>query len=449
MSFSLNQHSGFSYHHPRILGIFFLGFSSGLPFLLTLATLHVWLSEVHISKTVIGVFSLVTLPYTLKFLWAPFVDSVSLPFLTRTFGRRKSWMLLSQVFLALSLLLLGGTRPQDHIGLTATFGFAVAFFSALQDISCEAYRAEALGKQHLGMGAGASMLGYRLGMWVSGAGALYLASYFSWFVVYSFMAACISIGFVTTLLSSENMDHEEDLTEALPPPSHTRGPLMQGSKKPFKDRLRVAIESFRRFNNWKILIAYIIFYKVGDTILNVMTSPFLLEMGFSKLEIAHVAKSFGIGAVILGGFLGSFMLSRKPLVETLFLCAILQIVSCFLFALQAYMGHNINMLFLTLGVENLTCGLGTAAFIMYLSQLCQRPFTATHYAFLSSIGSFARVSFSPLAGWAADHVSWINFYLLAACACVPSLILVLLCWSHFFQSHRFFSEGEIPQKIPS
>lgn len=409
------------YRDPRIFGIFFLGFSSGLPFLLTLATLHVWLSEAGAHKTVIGFFVLITLPYTLKFLWAPFIDHLPFPFLTKIFGRRKGWLLGSQLCLIFALLLLGTTNPHTHIFMTALAGVLVALCSATQDIVFEAYRVEVLDAHEIGPGAGASMLGYRFGMWVSGAGALYLASYFSWFVTYAFMAACVSVGIITTLLSPE--------------PQNSCNLQNSASSRGYShllSKIRLSLLSFLKQENWQIIVLYIFCYKIGDTILNVMTAPFLLETGFSKIEIAHVAKSFGIGAVILGGFMGSLMLTRKPLIDTLIICSLLQIFSCLMFALQAHMGHDLWMLFATIGIENFTCGMGTASFIAYLSNLCRMPFTATHYALLSSIGSLARVSFSSLAGWSADRLEWVDFYLLTACACVPCF-LVLVFFSHHFE----------------
>ena len=406
------------FKESRILSIFFLGFSSGLPFLLTLATLHVWLSEGGINKTTIGLFVLITLPYSLKFLWAPFVDHLKIPHLTKIFGQRRGWMLISQFFVIISLLALGMTNPHTNITLTAVAGVMVAFSSATQDIAFEAYRVEILKSHEIGMGAGASMLGYRMGMWVSGAGALYLASYFSWFTVYAFMACCVSVGMITTLLSPE--------------PTLSREALKITSiSQTLLEKIKKSALSLLQRENWQIIVMYIIFYKVGDTILNVMTAPFLLETGFSKLEIAHVAKSFGIGAVILGGCIGSVTLTRRPLIETLLLCSLLQIFSCLMFALQAHIGYNLWMLFLTIGIENLPCGIGTAAFIAYLSSLTSAPYTASHYALLTSIGSLARVSLSFFAGWSADHLEWVDFYLLTAAACTPGFIL-LLFWAHNF-----------------
>lgn len=410
------------YKEPRILSILLLGFSSGLPFLLTLATLHVRLSEIGVNKTTIGVFVFVTLPYTLKFLWAPVIDTWRLPFFCHFFGKRKGWMLITQLSLMISLILLGISDPSQNIWMTAGAATLVAFCSATQDSVIEAYRVESLDIKKAGIGAGASVFGYRLGMWVSGAGALYLASHFSWLITYVFMSFCMVIGMIATLLSPE--------------PKYSK----ISRKKLSYERLYVKfgtlvsapIKTFSKREDWGIIVLFILFYKFPDTILNVMSVPFLLEIGFTKLEIANVAKFFGIGAMMCGGLIGGIFLTRRPLIETLFMCSLLQVFSCLMFMMQAYIGHNILMLFATIGIENLACGMGTAAFITYLSSLCRLPHTATHYALLSSFGSFARVIFSSVGGLLADQLHWNEFYILSAILCLPLIILLCLKKASFY-----------------
>ena len=421
------------YKEPRILSILFLGFSSGLPFLLTLATLHVRLSEVGVNKTTIGLFVFVTLPYALNLLWAPIIDSWRLPFLGRFFGRRKGWMLVTQLSLMIALILLGLSDPSQNIWMTASSATLVAFCSATQDSVIEAYRVESLDIKSAGIGAGASVFGYRLGMWVSGAGALYLASHFSWLTTYIFMSFCVVIGIIATLLSHE--------------PKYSKLSKKTISSHTFQTKFHTSVfspmKTFINPEDWGIIIHFILFYKFPDTILNVMSVPFLLEIGFTKLEIANVAKFFGIGAMMCGGLIGGVLLIRKPLIDTLFICSFLQIFSCLMFIIQAYVGHNILMLFITIGIENLACGMGTAAFITYLSSLCRMPHTATHYALLSSFGSFARVIFSSIGGWLADRLSWHDFYTLSAILCIPLIILLFLKNTSFhypISSHRLFSK---------
>ena len=411
------------YREPRILGILFLGFSSGLPFLLTLATLHVWLSEIGISKTTIGLFAFVTIPYSLKFIWAPLIDRFPFPTLSTWLGHRKGWMLASQIMLVILLILLGGSNPEKHVWFTALCAFLVSFFSATQDIVIEAYRVERLEMHEIGLGAGASNLGYRLGMWVSGAGALYLATKFSWAVTYSFMAACLSVGMIAALLSHEPQIQRgfQGLNKKPLPKSGS----IKSTLKVLWQSLKDSTQYFGAQPDWHILLAYILFFKLADTALNVMAAPFLLEIGFSKLEIAHVGKSFGIGAMIIGGLFTGILLAQCSLRKVLLLCAGMQFASALMFYLQARVGYSISLLFATIGIENLSNGMGAAAFITYLSIVCRRPHAGAHFALLTSIASLARVGFSSLSGWGADHLIWSDYYILTAIACLPNLILMI------------------------
>ncbi|MCA0369765.1 MAG: MFS transporter [Proteobacteria bacterium] len=402
-----------AYTQPRVLGILFLGFSSGLPFLLTLATLHVWLLEVGLSKTTVGLFAFATLPYCLKLLWAPLVDHARLPFFCEAFGQRKGWMLASQLALIVSLIFLGATNPAASPLLTALAAFLVASASATQDIVVEAYRIESLKTRDWGPGAGASSFGYRMGMWVSGAGSLYLAASFSWFCVYAFMAACVFVGLITTLLSQE----------PLPAPAARRGLSLVGGQL-FYVRATSALKGLLRQEHLATTLGFIFLYKVGDTVLNTMTMPFLLEIGFSKVEIAHVAKSFGIGAAVLGAFVGGVLLARVSLSKILVLCASLQVLASLMFMAQAHMGANMPFLFLSMGIEHVTCGMGTTAYLVFLSSRCRRPFTATHFALLCSFGSLCRVCLSSIGGFVADQVTWDTFYLITAIACLPCVLLL-------------------------
>ncbi|WP_085783976.1 AmpG family muropeptide MFS transporter [Candidatus Nucleicultrix amoebiphila] len=430
------------FRDPRISAIFLLSISSGLPFFLTLSTLHARLSESGISKTNIGLFVLLTLPYSFKFLWAPIIDAIRLPILSDLFGHRKSWLFLSQVALIVSLISLGTVNPAESIVLTALFTFLAAFCSASQDIVIEAYRVEIAHDHLAGPAASASVLGYRLGLWASGAGALYVAAHYNWLTAYGFMACAIGIGIVANILSPEPIQNkiEHRSSRKVIPLSFYR----QKSKNIWQRSFELFINAFvslKDRQNWVVLVLFILFYKMSDTLLNVMSVPFLLELGFSKLEIAHVAKSFGIGAMILGGVVGGFMLSRHPIFNTLVFCGILQILSSLMFMVQAYLGYNLGVLFMTIGLENLACGIGTAAFITYLSGLCSAPFTASQYALLSSFASFARVLFSSGCGWLADQTSWPVFYGFGIFACLPFFILILS------QKSAFKEQIDIPQSL--
>lgn len=409
------------YRDPRVLTILLLGFSSGLPFLLTVATLQIWLFEVGITKTVMGLFSLYTLPYALKFIWAPIVDSVPFPFLSTYFGHRKGWLLGSQGCLMASIFFLGSTNPATSIGLTALATFLVAFSSATQDIVYEAYRVEAIPSDLQGAAAGASSFGYRIGMLASGAGAIYLAAFYSWFIVYSIMALFVTIGILTVIISPSEDRHVDSIKGRIRWPK-------------FKSYFKDAAISFLRSQPVIHIFAFILLFKAGDSMLTILLNVFLSEIGFSKTEIAHVAKAFGITFIMVGSFFGGLLLSRLSLKKVLILVSSLQILSCFLFMMQAWIGHSLPALFLTIGFENFSAGLGAAAFIYYLSRHCFLPFTGTHYAFLSSFASLSRIAWQSFAGWLADQMSWIYFYGLTALLCVPCLILLFFSKKHFLDS---------------
>jgi MFS transporter, PAT family, beta-lactamase induction signal transducer AmpG len=395
-----------------LISIFFFGFASGLPFLLILSTLSLWLTEVGASKTQIGLFAWVTISYTLKFLWSPLVDHIKIPVLCRIFGLRRGWILTSQVFLAVAIFVLASSNPETNLMLAAVAALLVGLFSATQDLVIEAYRIEILDKKQLGIGSSISVLGYRLGMLCSGAGAIYLAEYFSsWQIAYKFMACAMSICMVATMLAEEPQIYRNNLNRIT-------------KNNWFANIVIKPVSSFIRMRRWWVIIPFIVSFKLADTVLNAMSMPFLIDIGFNKLEIANVAKTFGITFMILGGIMGGILLHKKSLRKILFICTILQLIACLLFYQQALLGNNLVFLFLTMGVENFTCGMSQVALICCLSKLCSLPHTAMHYAILSSFASFVRISLSTVAGIIADHSAWPVFYLGVAATCILTFVIL-------------------------
>jgi PAT family beta-lactamase induction signal transducer AmpG len=408
----------------QLLTIFLFGFSSGLPFLLILSTFNIWLTEAGVSKTAIGIFTWVTISYTCKFILSPFVDNCKIPVLCQYLGQRRSWLLFAQIALILSLILLGHTRPSVNIWMTAIAAFMVGFFSAIQDIVIEAYRIEIVDSSKLGLGSSLSVLGYRLGMLISGAGAIYIAAYFnSWTVSYNVMACCMVVGVLTTLLAKEPNTFSACATY------HPSKSAL--SKTRFFNIVIAPFKSFVVNTQWQIIIVFIICYKFADTVLNVMSMPFLIEIGFSKIEIANVAKTFGIITMICGGIIGGIFLKYCGLWRLLFFSVVLQFFAGGLFVNQAYIGHNVGWLFVTMGIENFTCGLAQIALMSYFSMLCRYSYTAVYYAILSSFASFTRINFSMLAGWLADRLMWEKFYLIVCFSCILTLIMLQCCTKHF------------------
>jgi MFS transporter, PAT family, beta-lactamase induction signal transducer AmpG len=408
--------AGFAiYRDRRILAIALLGFSSGLPLLLTLSTLSIWLAESGVTKTAIGLFGLVGLPYTLKFLWAPVIDRARLPWLTARLGRRRGWMLAIQVALALAILALAATDPAVNPYATALVVLLVAFASASQDIVIDAYRIEVLDLPMQGAGAAATQFGYRIGLLASGAGALYIASYSGWTLAFASMAALVGVGAATTLASRE------------PPAGAKETPAQTGDA--LADWIRRAVvDPFAEFltrPGWLAILIFVLLYKFGDAFAGVMANPFYLEMGFTKIEIANVSKLFGPAATLAGVFLGGVVVARLGIVRALLICGVLQMLSNLMFAIQAVVGHSVPVLFLTIGIENLSGGMGSAAFVAYLSALCNLAYTATQYALLSSLTAFGRTVLSSGSGWLADHVDWVSFFLVSTVLAGPGLLVLV------------------------
>ena len=398
------------YFDTRIVIIFFLGFSSGLPLALTLGTLAIWLSRSGVDKTTIGLFSAVSLPYVFKFAWAPLVDQIRIPLLTRYLGRRRAWVIFTQIGLILTIALMGGVNPVENPGLLAILALAVAFCSASQDIVIDAYRVEILEENKLGAGAAAVVFGYRVGMLASGAGALYLAGSVNWGLVYLIMAGLIFIGIVTILIASE---------PKIPVIEKTTGILdwfRQAVITPFVD--------FMQRPGWIVILLFVILYKFGDSLVGVMTGPFLVETGFTDAEIANVGKIYGFAATMIGFAVGGIMIAKLGILNSLWVCGFLQLASNLLFVLQASVGHHTGVLALVIGFENLAGGMGTAAFVAYLSSLCNVKYTATQYALLSALMAAGRTFLSAPSGWFADILGWIPFFLLTTGAAIPGLLLL-------------------------
>lgn len=409
------------YRDKRILVILFLGFSSGLPLLLTFSTLSIWLKELGVSKTAIGLFALVGTPYTLKFLWAPLVDHLRVPFLTARLGPRRSWAILTQVALMAALIGLGASDPLEDLRLTAILALVVTFCSASQDIVIDAYRVEILEEDQYGAGAATIVFGYRVGMLTSGAGALYLASFMDWSAVYTVMGGLVTVGIATILLSPEPKRGGAPEPGTRPPPGRS------GWAEATAWMRTAVIDPFAEFmdrRDWVLILIFVIFYKLGDTLAGAMANPFYLELQFTKIEIANVSKLFGLAATLAGGFIGGVLVNRVGILRSLLICGVLQMLSNLMFAIQAVVGHSVPMLALTIGIENMTGGMGTAAFVAYLSGLCSVAYTATQYALLSALMSLPRTLLSASAGWLADHLDWVTFFLLTTVAALPGLLLL-------------------------
>ncbi|SNB52566.1 MFS transporter, PAT family, beta-lactamase induction signal transducer AmpG [Arboricoccus pini] len=406
------------YRDPRVLAVMALGFSSGLPLMLIGSTLSFWLREAGTSTAMIGLFGYVFVPYTFKFAWAPIMDRLPLPILTGLLGRRRSWMLLTQLGLIGAIWHLGSMDPAANLHKVAMAAFIVAFLGASQDIVIDAYRVEILPPSKLGAGAGVFTLGYRLAMWCATAGMLFLAYRFGWHIAYAAIAFLILIGIAVVLVTPE----PEGSTTAIPGGRHGFNAWMSSAViEPFAD-------FFHRHGQSVALaiLAFISLYKACDVLLTLMANPFYHDVGFSKLDIAEVSGTFGIAATIIGGLLGGLMVHRMGLMRALLVAGILQAASNLMFAALASIGPSKGFFYLTIGVENLSGGMGNSAFIAYLSSLCAIHYTAVQYALLTSfmqmLGKYLIV---PASGFFATAVGWNLFFITSALSAIPGLLILL------------------------
>ncbi len=415
------------YREPRVITILFLGFASGLPLALTTSTLAIWMARAGVDRTTIGLFALVGLPYALKFLWAPFVDRIELPVLTTWLGRRRGWAVFTQGLLMATLVALGASQPDMTPGLTAPLAMGVAFCSASQDIVIDAYRIDILADHQQGAGAAMTQAGYRLGMLASGAGALFLAEQTSWPVVYGAMAALMTVGLGAILLSPE----PRGTAGEEPPPNSNPQPARREAWLPhlvvwIRGAVVAPLADFLQRPGAGSVLVFILLYKFGDAFASVMANPFYVDIGFTNSEIAGISKVFGLFSTLAGVFIGGVMVSRYGVMFSLLGCGLLQMLSNLMFVVQAMVGHDLGLLAMTIGFENLAGGMGSAAFVAYLSLLCNMAYSATQYALLSSLMAVGRTVLSSGAGWVAEHMDWAAFFVVSTLAAVPGLLL--LAW---------------------
>lgn len=398
----------------RMLCVFFYGISSGLPLLLIGGTLKAWLKERQIDLTTIGLFSLTQIPYTVKFLWSPLMDRYVPPFL----GRRRGWILITQLGLAAALagmamldpgkptwqFSLGGSAQMP--GALALISLLVAFLSASQDIAIDAYRRDILTTEELGLGSSLAVNGYRVGLLIAGAGALALADHASWNTVYLCMAGVMILGTVTTLLSPEPE------TKLAPPKTLTAAVV-----EPFKN-------FFTRPHAVEILI-FILLFKIGDSMASDMFNPFYLDLGYSKTEIAAIAKLFGFWATIGGGLIGGAAMVRLGMIPSLWIFGISQTVSTFGFSVLARSATSIPLLTSVVVFENLCTGMATSAYVGFMASLCNKRFTATQYALLSSLMGIPRSILGSSSGYLAKHMGWWGYYVFCTMLHLPGLLMLL------------------------
>ncbi len=390
----------------RMLICVFTGFSSGLPLYLLINLLPAWLRSEGVDLRSIGMFALIQLPFTWKFFWAPLLDRYAPPF----FGRRRSWMLATQVLLLISIPAFGALRPQLDLWTIAYLATAVAFFAATQDIVLDAYRRELLPDAELALGNAIHVQAYRVSSLVPGALALVLADHFPWQSVFVVTALFMLPGIVNTLLVSE---------PALVRPAPRT--LAEAVIEPFHEFISRA--------GWQqalLILAFIFFYKLGDSMATALATPFYLDMGFSKSEIGLIAKNAGLWASVVGGLLGGLWMLKVGINRGLWLFGIVQVVSILGFAWLAYVHEPDRMLLAAvIAFEALGVGLGTAAFTAFIARSTDRRYTATQFALFTSLASVPRALVNATTGWLVEQTGWFAFFLLCTALALPGMVLLL------------------------
>ena len=414
------------YLRPNVASLALLGFSSGLPYLLVFSTLTAWLRDSAVDLSTIGFFAWVGLFYSLKFVWAPWVDRFRVPLLSRALGHRRSWMALSQIAVGVSLILLSQTEPNDTRWIAA-LACLTAFFSATQDIVIDAYRIESAEQSNQAAMSAMYILGYRAALLVSGAGALLIADVGSWSLAYLSCGLLMSIGLLTTCLVKEPPRNETDPNQRLT--ALERGATTRRLRfGETATRLFVApITSFFQVYGrvaWAIL-ALVALYRLSDIVMGVMANPFYLDKGYTKSEIAGIAKGLGFGMSIFGAFLGGVLVMRFSVLKTMLLGALLVALTNLLFAFLAQIAPSLTLLALVISLDNLSGGVAATSFVAYLSGLTQREFTATQYALFSSLMTLPGKFISGFSGIAVSALGYFQFFVGSALLGIPAILLTI------------------------
>jgi MFS transporter, PAT family, beta-lactamase induction signal transducer AmpG len=390
------------YRSPRMAIMVVMGFASGLPFALPRGTLQVWMATVGIDLRTIGIFSLIGLPYTLKFLWSPFMDRFVPPFL----GRRRGWIVLVQLALFLGVVGISFSSPEKMVIALAGIALFVAFGSASQDIVIDAYRTDLLKQHERGFGTAIFVIGYRIGMLVSGGLALVLSDRIGWKNTYLVMAAFMAVVIVGTIFSPE-------------PKTQVAAP------KTMREAVWGPLKDFFSRKSAPLFFLAIILYKIGDSYAGSLSQVFLIKTGFSATDVGAIYKGVGFICTIVGVTLGGTLMVRLGLLRSLLSFGVFQMISNFSFMLVAWLGKNYGAMVFAVAFENFSGGLGDAAFIAFLMSLCNQKFTATQYALLSSLAAIGRTFVGPTSGFVVEWIGWSNFFLFTGLVSLPGLLILL------------------------
>ncbi|WP_395477502.1 AmpG family muropeptide MFS transporter [Rickettsia endosymbiont of Pantilius tunicatus] len=398
----------------RSLSIIWLfGLISGFNIMITGNTLNYWLAKENIALQTIGLLSLITLPYSINFLFAPIFDSLRIKYLDKIFGHRLSWICLTSIVLVFFVYILSFLNPFDNLLLFASISLIISFFSSMQDTILSAFRTEIVNKESLGFASGIYIFGYRFGMLIANSGAIYLSIYLTFNEIYKIFAILIFVYLILLIVGVKycRFDQNNDIEQTTDNNNGTfafiRNILKPIGSIPF------------------IILVFLVLYRLPDNFINVMINPFLLHLEYDAFEIGSVGKFWGVMGAIVGGLLGGFIMKKKNILDSILLFGIIHALAHILFIILKIYGKNSTLLFITIGAESITGGMTMTAYIAFISSLCQGKFRATQYSFFSSMMGISRSIFPIISGYIVVNFGWQNFFLFTTIITIPSLIILL------------------------
>ena len=422
------------YLHPRVVGMLFLGFAAGLPFLLVGGTFSAWLRDMGVELAAIGFLSWVGMAHSIKVLWAPLVDRLPLPGLSRIMGRRRAWILVAQLTVGAGLLGMALTDPAANLWLVAVWAVMTAFGSATQDIAVDAYRVEAVGPERQGAMAATYVTGYRVAILVASAGALHIASVATWSLAYGAMALLMCVGLVTTLLVREPEVAVSGGTHRLEQrvTAYLASTLDQGWRRDLTAWFLGAVvcpfaDFFKRYGLAALaVLLFIGTFRISDIFMGVMANPFYLDLGFTKGQIANVAAAFGLAMTLGGAFVGGALVLRFGIARMLIFTAIMAPVTNLTFSWLAALGPELYGLVFAIIADNVTGGMAISVLLAYMASLTNTAYTATQYALFSSLMTLPGQFMGGFTGWVAEQVGWFWFFIGSAAMGIPAIVLAVL-----------------------
>ncbi len=419
------------YLKKKMLITLSMGFVSGVPLLLTITLLQAWLTDEGVSKSTIGLFALVGLPYSLKFIWAPLFDHYTVSAL----GRRRGWLLITQILLIISIIVLGMANPAMNPFNVAVLATLVAFSSASQDIVIDAYRRESLADEEQAIGASAYVLGYRIGALAAGAGGLILADYMTYQMVYALMSIIMIYGVFITLIAEEPKNYYEpsNFISAIYNPfveffnRYVSINIAPDRLTNLKNRSKVSRRNI--MNNTLVIPAlillFILLYKIGDTMAHSLSTNFYLDIGFTKSEIGTIVKFFGLFATLIGAFIGGLLSLKIGLFRSLMIFGIFQAIATLGFSVLAYFGNSLYLLMVVISLENLAAGMGYTAYLAFIANMTNKRFTATQFALMTALMSLPRTLFSGMSGYLVEMLDWELYFIFCSLIAFPALIILI------------------------